>query len=158
MSHVFLDSDPFRDFGVAVVLWYEYVVYLVGGFNPSERYARQIWSFPQCENRKYLKPPPRFRSRRSQKPKNKWSVHAVYGKNPPPGTWKRTVTYFDLTTYCWWKESCTSWGWWFIPLFTRFCTSQGGAGFLNHQQYHLILGFPSKDLPGKHDQKTPALN
>ena len=31
-------------------------------FNPFEKYARQIGSFPQviiCENKKWLKPPPR---------------------------------------------------------------------------------------------------
>ena len=26
--------------------------------------------------------------------------------------------------YCWWNISCTTWGWWFIPLLTRFYTSQ----------------------------------
>ena len=37
---------------------------LVGGFNPFEKYARQISSFPQIrrdENKKYLKPAPRSR-------------------------------------------------------------------------------------------------
>ena len=34
---------------------------LVGGFYPSEKYTRQIGSFPKSrgENKKYLKPPPR---------------------------------------------------------------------------------------------------
>ena len=33
---------------------------LDGGFNPFEKYARQIWSFPQVgmKIKKYLKPPP----------------------------------------------------------------------------------------------------
>ena len=37
--------------------------FLVGGFNPFEKYARQIgFIFPNFrgENKKYLKPPPRF--------------------------------------------------------------------------------------------------
>ena len=37
-----------------------FVSYLVDGFNPSEKYARQIGSYPQVgrgENKKYLKPP-----------------------------------------------------------------------------------------------------
>ena len=25
--------------------------------------------------------------------------------------------------YCWWKKSCTSWGWYFIPLFSKFDAS-----------------------------------
>ena len=35
---------------------------LVGGFNPSEKYARQIGSFPigRGEHQKCLKPPPRL--------------------------------------------------------------------------------------------------
>ena len=40
--------------------------------------------------------------------------------------------------YCWWKKSCTSWGWQFIPLYiySLFFTFQGGCfGFLNHQLY-----------------------
>ena len=34
---------------------------VVGGFNPLEKYARQIGSFPPVggENKKHLKPPPR---------------------------------------------------------------------------------------------------
>ena len=34
---------------------------LIGGFNPCEKYARQIGSFPQSrgENKQWLKPPPR---------------------------------------------------------------------------------------------------
>ena len=34
--------------------------YLIGGFNPFEKYARQIGNLPQSrgENNKYLKPPP----------------------------------------------------------------------------------------------------
>ncbi len=35
--------------------------YLVGGVNPFEKIARQIWwSLQRCENHKYLKPPPRY--------------------------------------------------------------------------------------------------
>ena len=36
-------------------------IYLIGGFNPSEKYARQMEIFPNFrgENKKYLKPPPR---------------------------------------------------------------------------------------------------
>ena len=35
------------------------ILLLVGGFNPLEKYARQIGSFPQGSgNKKYLKPPP----------------------------------------------------------------------------------------------------
>ena len=41
------------------------VSWLVGGFNPSEKYARQIGSFPpsRAENKKSLKPPPRWESK-----------------------------------------------------------------------------------------------
>ena len=37
-------------------------VYLVGGFNPSEKYARQIGNLPKMggENKKYLKPSSRY--------------------------------------------------------------------------------------------------
>ena len=34
------------------------------------------------------------------------------------------VKKLGTSKYCWWKNSCTSWGWSFIPLFTRFFTSQ----------------------------------
>ena len=44
------------------------------------------------------------------------------------------------------------------PIIYKVLYIPGGAGFLTHQQHHLILGVPSKNLPGKHDQKTPALN
>ena len=44
---------------------------LVGGWtNPSEKYARQIGSFPQVAVKKYLKPPPRNRLRIPQR--NVW--------------------------------------------------------------------------------------
>ena len=34
--------------------------FLVGGFNPSEKYARENGNLPQIgENKKYVKPPPR---------------------------------------------------------------------------------------------------
>jgi len=39
--------------------------FLVGGFNPFEKYARQNGNLPQIirgENTKYLKPPPRLES------------------------------------------------------------------------------------------------
>ena len=39
--------------------------------------------------------------------------------------------------YCWWKKSCTSWGWQFLPLYTRFYTSQVVQDFF-HQQYDYI--------------------
>ena len=30
--------------------------------------------------------------------------------------------------YCWWTKSCTSWGWWFIPLFDKgFIHPNGGS-------------------------------
>ena len=34
--------------------------FLAGGFDPSEKYARQIRSFPQVAKNKYLKPPPSY--------------------------------------------------------------------------------------------------
>ena len=39
-----------------------YHTFLVGGFNPFEKYARQFGSSPQVgvKRKKYLKPPPRF--------------------------------------------------------------------------------------------------
>ena len=54
--------------------------------------------------------------------------------------WTLTLSLFEKCfnlTYRWWKKSCISWGWQFIPLFARFYTSQVViAAFLNHQQYH----------------------
>ena len=49
---------------VILVGRYEWVGidFLVGGFNPSEKYARRIGSFPpkaRGENKNCLKPPPR---------------------------------------------------------------------------------------------------
>ena len=40
----------------------KFCLFLVGGFNPSEKYDRQIATFPQVRMniKKYLKPPPRF--------------------------------------------------------------------------------------------------
>ena len=52
---------------------------LVGGFNPFEKYARQIRSFPPSadEHKKYWKPPPRLRS----------MVHMAVSKNGDTPKW-----------------------------------------------------------------------
>ena len=42
--------------------------------------------------------------------------------------------------YCWWKKSCTSWGWQLLPLFTGFYTSQVVVWDFFHQQYLGYMG------------------
>ena len=50
---------------------------------------------------------------------------------PTPDRWWKNILFFGWGDwYCWWKKSRTSWGWYFIPLFTGFYTSRGGAGCL----------------------------
>ena len=54
--HVSAEADPEPEHACCNTL-------LVGGFNPSEKYERQIgFIFPKVrgENKKYLKPPPRL--------------------------------------------------------------------------------------------------
>ena len=43
-------------------------------------------------------------------------------------------------TYCWWKKSCTSWSWKFIPLFTGFYTSHVVVWDFFHQSYQQLSG------------------
>ena len=44
------------------------------------------------------------------------------------------------TKYCWWKKSCTSWGWWFISWFTGFFTYQLMQDFCTiNSMAHLLL-------------------
>ena len=37
---------------------------------------------------------------------------------------------FLKASYCWWKKSCTSWSWQFIPLLIGFYTSQVPGGYI----------------------------
>ena len=39
-------------------------------------------------------------------------------------------TCLEYTTYCGWKQSCTSWKRWVYPMIYRLSTIEGGAGFL----------------------------
>ena len=107
--------------------------HLVGGFNPFEKYSSN-WtiSLGRDENKKYLKPPPShcliFAT--SLKPPHvfsRWNRSGAHVSLPgapvfvPPGHHRSG---WKTETNCWWTKSCTSWGWSFIPLFSRFYTSQ----------------------------------
>ena len=57
-----------------------------------------------------------------------WHVWRIFGFSSSTskiwGVW-------PIVWYCWWKKSCTSWGWYsFLPLFTGFFYIPGAAGFL----------------------------
>ena len=62
---------------------------LVGGFNPFEKYARQIGSFPlsRDKNEKYLKPPPRTCFNPYNKPTH-WSSHHSLKRLVVPHDWE----------------------------------------------------------------------
>ena len=68
-----------------------------------------------------------------------------------------TILIHIICICCWWKESCTSWGWQFIPLFTTFffCIPGGCLGFLNHQlsspKSHLAKFVQSSASTSRHD-------
>ena len=49
--------------------------------------------------------------------------------------------------YCWWKKSCTTWDEW-NPINNGISYLSGGAGFLNHQQYLLMVLGSSTSLGG----------
>ena len=51
-------------------------------------------------------------------------------------SWKPQLSVENNMKYCWWKKSCTSWGWQLIP-FLGFSKSIPSCcvGFLNHQLY-----------------------
>ena len=63
-------------------------------------------------------------------------------------------------TYCWWTKSCTSWGWWFIPLFDKgfihpnggwpwdFCKTPVFWRIIHHHPHHWRIAHLDRRLGG----------
>ena len=79
-----------------------------------------------CEVYLQLLPKPSSKFHIKNRSKKNWQSNFEYSLFHVPAS---------TSNYCWWKKSCTSWGWSFIPSFTGHYTFQVVVWDFFHQQY-----------------------
>ena len=81
-----------------------------------------------------------------------WDLHGwcrSWGARSRGGAWINWVwRYIDMVTYCWWKKSCTSWGWLVYPIIYIVLYIPGGAGFLRPTVWYTLL--PTERVGNNH--------
>ena len=49
----------------------------------------------------------------------------------------------NMGSYCWWKKSCNSWGWYVVyPIISKVLYIPGGQPDFFHRQYQSLYGAP----------------
>ena len=96
----------------SAVGWEELEVMVIWWFQLNWKICSSIISPSKGENEKSLNPPPSHLIWLSTNVDN-WFEFPNFQAH------EKFVKWFDCW-YCWWKKSCTSWGWQFILLFTGF--------------------------------------